>query len=401
MDRGLRVGFLASHPIQYLSPLFRELDTRVDLHVFYAHNPNPKQQADAGFDVEFEWDTDLLSGYEYTFLQNEAANPDAREGNFFGCDTPEIYDRISEGHFDAFIVNGWYLKSFWQAVWACRRAEIPVFARGDSQLHTPRSWWKQAVKEVGHRALLRVFDGFLSVGEQFDEYLRHYGVPEERIYRAPHAVDNAWFFERAQRATEDKARQELRTELEVDPETTILLFVGKFIPVKRAGDLLKALKVLEDKEDVCAVYVGSGPLEDELAREAERLDVPAHFVGFKNQSALPPYYALADALVLPSESETWGLVVNEAMACGTPAIVSEAVGCRPDLIVDGKTGYSFPVGDVNALSEVVKRLIADNESGHDFEAAVREHIDQYSIEAAAEGIVSAMHTVAHSKTVAR
>lgn len=396
-DPGLRVGFLASHPIQYLSPLLRALAARVDLHVFYAHNPNPEQQAAAGFGVEFEWDTDLFDGYDYTFLANQSANPDARAGHFFGCDTPDIYERIASDEFDAFIVNGWYLKSFWQAVWACKRAGVPVFTRGDSQLHTPRRWWKRVAKQIGYRVLLRAFDGFLSVGKRFDAYLRHYGIPEERIYRAPHAVDKTWFVSRARRAVDEGTVQTLRGELGISPETTVLLFVGKFIAVKRADDLLNALCVLEACDvEACAVYVGSGPHEEFLQSEVERLDVPARFVGFKNQTELPAYYVLADAIVLPSESETWGLVVNEAMACGTPAIVSDAVGCRPDLIVDGKTGYGYPTGNVHALATAIERLIADRDEGHDFESAVTQHIESYSVESAAAHIEEALYAVAAS-----
>lgn len=393
----LRVGFLASHPIQYLSPLLRALDSRMDLHVFYAHNPNPGQQAAAGFGVEFEWDTDLFSGYEYTFLDNVAEVPDAREGNFFGCDTPELHEHISADRFDAFVVNGWYLKSFWQAVWACRRAGVPVLARGDSQLRTPRYWWKRAAKQVGYRVLLRAFDGFLSVGERFTAYLRHYGIPEERIHRAPHAVNNAWFAGRAQKAIDTGTVHDLRDELDIAPKTTVLLFVGKLISVKQVGDFLEALSVLRGRGmDVCGVLVGSGPREEFLASKAEDLNAPARFVGFKNQTDLPAYYALADALVLPSESETWGLVVNEAMACGTPAVVSEAAGCRPDLIMDGKTGYGYPTGDIHALANAVQRLVADRDEGHDFESAVTQHIEHYSVESAAAHIEEALYTAAVS-----
>jgi glycosyltransferase involved in cell wall biosynthesis len=390
----MRIGFLASHPIQYLAPLLRELATLVDLHVFYAHDPSPQQQAAAGFDVAFKWDTDLFEGYPHTFLPNAARHPDARAGHFFGCDTPELYGEITVDRFDVFIVNGWYLKSFWQAVWACKKAGIPVLARGDSQLQTPRHWVKRATKQIGYRMLLRSFDGFLSVGRRFDEYLRHYGVPSERILRVPHAVDNEWFAQKAREAVSTGLVEDLQKKLGLTRDAVTLLFVGKFIEVKRAHDILRALRILQNQGlTVSAVYVGDGPMRLSLTTEAERLGVSAHFVGFKNQSELPAYYALADALVLPSKSETWGLVVNEAMATGTPAIVSDAVGCRPDLIIEGETGYSYPVGDVVALASAVEQLIMDCNVGVDFALFARTHIDRYSVEAAAKGVVEAAHAV--------
>ena len=387
----MKVGLLASHPIQYLTPLLKELSTRIDLHVYYAHNPSPEQQAAAGFDVEFEWDTNLLDGHTYTFLDNTAKNPDARVGHFWGCDTPELYEMIASESFDAFIVNGWYLKTFWQAVWACKRAGTPVLARGDSQLQTPRSWPKRIAKEIGYRGLLRVFDGFLSVGHQFDRYLMHYGIPPNRIFRVPHCVDNAWFHERAQ-----KEGNRIPEAIPANPnESYIALFVGKFIAKKRPRDFIQAIGSLQRKGvSITGVLVGSGPQEQRLKRFATSHSVAVHFAGFKNQSELPAYYAAADMIILPSSGgETWGLVVNEAMACGTPAIVSDAVGCAPDLIIEGETGYQFPVGKTEILAQRVEQLLKRKEE-HNFKTAVQSHIEQFSVEAAVEGIVSAVQAVA-------
>jgi glycosyltransferase involved in cell wall biosynthesis len=121
---------------------------------------------------------------------------------------------------------------------------------------------------------------------------------------------------------------------------------------------------------------------------------PASFPGFKNQSELPAYYAAADVLVLPSESETWGLVVNEAMACGLPAIVSDAVGCAPDLIEEGKTGFTYPVGDVDALAGRLAALAEMKLAGHDFAPALAEKMRVYSVEAAVRGTVEAVQKLA-------
>src|ERR1700737_1181631 len=156
----MRVGILASHPIQYQAPWCREVAKETDLHVFFAHRQSAAEQGKAGFGVPFDWDVDLLSGYAHTFLPNIARNPSVNR--FSGCDTPQIAgiisgklktenlksgngfsvsesQRVRSSPFDAFIVSGWNLKSYWQAVRACRRAGIPVLVRGDSQLQTPRS----------------------------------------------------------------------------------------------------------------------------------------------------------------------------------------------------------------------------------------------------------------------
>ena len=191
----MRLGILVSHPIQYYSPWFRALAKCVDLEVFYAYKGSPGHQADAGFGVPFEWDIDLLSGYSHSFLNNVSRKPGT--SSYDGCDTPEIGEIIRARCFDAFIVCGWYLKSYWQAVRACRMNKVPVLVRGDSQLNTERSFLKRAVKQVTHRKALRHFDGCLSVGRRNREYLLHYGVPADRIFFVPHFVDNEWFAARA------------------------------------------------------------------------------------------------------------------------------------------------------------------------------------------------------------
>src|ERR1700753_924736 len=128
----MRIGYVISHPIQYLTPLFRALSQQCDLTVFLPHRQTAEQQARAGFGVAFEWDIDLLSGYRSEFLTNVARHPSS--DTFWGCHTPALADRIAQGGFDAVVVPGWALWTYWQAVIACRRAGVPIFVRGDSQI---------------------------------------------------------------------------------------------------------------------------------------------------------------------------------------------------------------------------------------------------------------------------
>jgi glycosyltransferase involved in cell wall biosynthesis len=193
--------------------------------------------------------------------------------------------------------------------------------------------------------LLRRFDGFLYVGQRNREYLRHYGVPEDRLFFSPHCVDNDAF------AAASSAVQRAGGRHRV-------LFVGKLIGRKHPADLLHAVARLRDKP-VQVAFAGSGELETELRQIAAASSVHADFLGFVNQSELPAIYASADVLVLPSDGqETWGLVVNEAMACGIPAIVSDAVGCGPDLIEAGLTGATFALGDVGALASAIENVLS-------------------------------------------
>lgn len=389
-----RLGILASHPVQYQAPWFRALANKADLHVFFAHRQTAPEQGKAGFGVAFDWDVDLLSGYRNTFLPNVARKPSVN--HFLGCDTPEIRKIIFEAKFDAFIVMGWYLKSYWQAIRACRREGTPVLVRGDSHLNTPRSPLKRWAKKILYRPLLRQFDGFLVVGRRNREYLAHYGTPEGKMFFAPHFVDSEWF--RSKAADLRSQKSEVRSGWGADKRTLVALFVGKLHAIKRPQDILKALGKLRGRDvNALGVFVGSGEMETVLRELASSVGVSARFEGFKNQSELPSYYAAADVLVLPSSSETWGLVVNEAMECGLPAIVSDAVGCAPDLIENGLTGFTFRVSDIDALTSRLIEMDRLREKKHDFTDALRMKMDIYSVEAAVQGTLRATHQLSAAR----
>lgn len=377
-----RIGFLVSHPIQYYAPIFRALAGFCDLTVFFAHRPDAEQQARAGYGVAFDWDVDLLSGYESRFLANVARSPST--GRFGGCNTPGIADAIATGGFDGFVVAGWSLRSYWQAVRACRRDGVPVMVRGDSQLAGQRGGAARLAKAALFPALLRQFDGYLYVGQRNREYLEHYGAPADRLFFSPHCVDNDAF-----RAASEAART-----ASPGGSRRRVLFVGRLVEDKRPMDLMDAAARLAARgRPVSLTVAGAGALQQRLAAAAQAGGVDARFLGFVNQSRLPAVYAAADVIVLPSVArETWGLVVNEAMACGVPAVVSDAVGCGPDLVEAGVTGAIAPLGDVPALADAIDRVL-----GFDGDATRRrlaELMQIYSPARAAEGIVEAAGALA-------
>lgn len=386
MSPRLRLGVLCSHPIQYNAPLFRELAQLVDLHVYYAHRQTAAGQAEAGFGVAFEWDSDLFSGYSHEFLDNISSKPGV--GHFFGCDTPAIVNRIRDGRFDAFLVTGWYLKSYWQGIRACRRLGIPVLVRGDSRLATSRSPLKRMTKQALYPQLLKQFAACLYVGQDSREYYAHYGVPDARLFFAPHCVDNDWFASQALGISKNQARRESGIP---DDGSDILLFVGKLIDIKRPTDIVQAAAVIRDAgRKVSLLYVGDGPLRAQIEAEAARLAVPVMFLGFRNQSELPTLFRAADLLVLPSESETWGLAVNEAMACGTPAVVADSVGCAADLLPPGSV---YPKGDI---AEMARVLLAALDTPV-VPAFLVEKMQRYSVPVAARGVREAALWVSNAK----
>ena len=385
-----KLAVVASHPIQYQAPLFRALAGVCDLTVFFCHRQTAQQQSDAGFGVAFDWDVPLLDGYRSVWLSNVSANPNVER--FSGCDTPDLRDHLAAGRFDGCLVSGWYLKSYLQAIRACKTLGIRVMVRGDSQLKGVRGPLTRAVKYLPYRWLLARIDAHLYVGSANREYLRHYGVPESRLTFSPHFVDNDRFAAAARVARESGAAGATRAGWKIGAADVAFLFAGKLIDIKRVGDFIEAIaRAHRDNPRIRGVIVGAGPEEPALRALAGRESAAVHFAGFRNQSDMPACYAAADCLVLPSASESWGLVINEGMAAGIPAIVSDHVGCAPDLIADGVTGFTFPVGNVAALS--VRLAIATQaltQCRHEITAAVTRRIARYSCANAVAGVVQAL-----------
>ena len=186
--------------------------------------------------------------------------------------------------------------------------------------------------------------------------------PTDRVFFVPHVVDEERF---AARLGENHLSSSVcRQRLRLDPSAVVFLYCGKLIPKKRPLDFVRAIaRASKSAPNVQGLIVGDGPMRKDCETLVRELGAPVQFAGFLNQSQLIDAYIAADSLVLPSESsETWGLVVNEAMSCSRPCIVSDQVGCGPDLIVPGVTGDLFSCGDVARLSD---RFVsyANNASG--------------------------------------
>lgn len=386
-----RLAIVASHPIQYQAPWYRALARVINIEVFFCHRQDPAGQAAAGFDHAFDWDVPLVDGYPHQWLENVARVPSV--DTFGGCDTPGVELALRAGRFDACLVNGWYLKSYLQALRACRRIGLPVLMRGDSHLKTPRSAWTRAAKVLPYRWFLSRMDAHLVVGQANRAYLTHYGVPEARLFQVPHFVDNDWFARGAQQARADGEAQAIRSVALAGSQDIVMLFAGKLIEKKRPADFVEAVaRLASRRSDIRGLVVGSGPLNAALQEQARARRAPIHFAGFRNQSEMPAAYAAADVIVLPSDGrETWGLVVNEAMACGVPAVVSDAVGCADDLIVGSGAGAIFPIGDVpaltTALGDQADKLMADRAS---VTRSVRTRLEGYTCDAAVAGTLEAL-----------
>ena len=313
-------------------------------------------------------------------------------GSFTGLDVPEIGRAIEETTPDVVLITGWYSVTLVRAMMTCRRLGVPILYRGDSHLLSGPRGWRRPLWMLKTHLLLRQFDGFLSPGVRVGEFLHWYGVPDYRIFDVPHAIDNEAFAAAAADYQHPDVRVAARRRLGIDPDAFVVLFVGKPIESKRPINVVRAVARLGP--GAMLVIVGAGPLEEAVRAESARLGVSLKMAGFLNQSQLGEPYALADCLTLPSDfPETWGLVVNEALATGLPCVVSNAVGCAPDLVRDGETGYVYPLDDIEALTMALARLRRRNAEGHDWGPACRKRVAAFSYDAMTAGVVRATRSV--------
>lgn len=377
----IRLGIVATHPIQYQVPWLRALADHpdIDLTVYFVEIPDAERQG-IGFGQTFQWDIPMLEGYRYQVLGNAARHPGL--DRFRGSRVRHFGRRLRQDRIETLLVTGWNALSLIQAAGAARLRNLPVAIRGDSNALAPRSRWKK----LGHRVLLRLYQGFLYVGESNRDFYTRYGIQENRLFFCPHFVDNQRWAESHRHFV--GRRNELREQWRIPSDRFCFLFCGKLIEKKQPFIVLRALEMLGGSSPSShLLVVGAGELEEPLRDYAERRRLPVSFAGFLNQSEMPAAYAAADCLVLPSDyGETWGLVVNEAMACGLPAIVSDRVGCGPDLVLPIDPGLVFPFADVGALASVM-RLICDHRDRalHLGEQARQRVFRRYSIECAVAG----------------
>jgi len=385
----VRLAIVSTHPIQYYAPLFQRLacSSAVRPRVFFTWSQTAGASvSDPGFGRAISWDIPLLEGYEHEFVPNIASRPGTE--HFWGLRNPLLVPAIRTWGAHAVLVFGWNAASHLDAL-RHFKGRIPVFFRGDSTLLDRSSAWRTAARRIVLRWVYRHIDVALSVGSNNRDYFRWCGVPEERIALAPHAIDTRRFSDPDGCHLEQAERW--RHELGIPPAGRILVYAGKLIPKKDPLLLLDAF-VRARSAGHHLVYVGHGSLEPELrARAATRDDV--HFLPFQNQQAMPAVYRLGDVFVLPSRGpgETWGLAVNEAMACARPVIAGSKVGGARDLIGPGVNGWIFESDNLHQLTEAVRNaLTCPEHTLHAMGRAAERTSTCWSIEAAAMGVEKAV-----------
>jgi glycosyltransferase involved in cell wall biosynthesis len=288
---------------------------------------------------------------------------------------------------DAILCGGYNYVASWQSLFWAHRHRVPFSLWVESTTRDLRSssrLIKFLKAEFMHQSA-----AFVVPGKASFEYVMSYGAPEETIFTAPNAVDTKFFAERAEAVRGDAATQRRRLGL----PSRFFLFVGRLVHDKGVFELLQAYAALAPalRAEIGLVLVGDGPARLELEGRAQAVAPGAVlFPGFTHREELATYYALADLFVFPTHTDTWGLVVNEAMACGLPVISTAVAGCVPDLVDDGWNGCVIAAKDARRLACVMAELGENAELRSRMGQHSRERIVHYSPEACAAGIANAV-----------
>ena len=345
------LAIITTHPIQYNAPIFKCLAQRekIKVRVFYTWGIDVlKNKYDPGFGIVINWDIPLLDGYDYIFEKNISKSPGSH--HFKGIDNPELLDNIIAFQADAILLFGWKFKSHLKCMKYFHN-KIPILFRGDSTLLGERSLIKYLLRKIILRWVYKYVDIALYVGQHNKNYFKYFGLKQAQMLFAPHCIDNQRF------SCDNESRESLalkeREFMGISDTDIVFLYAGKFEKIKQLDLLINAFSKIKD-DNIHLILVGDGPIFKFLEL-ASANDKRIKLLPFQNQLNMPVIYRIADVFVLTSVTETWGLSVNEAMACGRTVLISDTCGCALDLVKEGVTGYTFNSG--NEIDLINKLLL--------------------------------------------
>ena len=357
-----KVMIIAPTCFYYQVDLYRELtnNPNVDLKVYFCSDESLSGQDIARqFNTQEQWggETQMLQGYEYEFLKNYSPRPSYLKWPF-GLMNLGIWKSIKRDRPDAVVLMSWMNPTWWLAILACSLHKIPFFYMTDTNVQAeplkPKwvSWFKKLF--LG-KALFPAASGFLCAGESNMEFYRYFGVPDKKLI--PFAFSWGYKHFLADADQLNKKRDGFRAGLGIPIDDHVFLYCGRLSPEKNPMILLDAYNRLKTGGTTLLV-VGDGRLKEEAEKFAEKNNMDTvKFLGFQNRNEIAKFYAVSDALVLPSDREATGGVINEAMCFGMPVIISDQVGFGQDFVTDDFNGFSFPVGDVEILTQQLQRVM--------------------------------------------
>ena len=360
--RTYRVAIIAPTCFYYQAPLFRALaaNERIDLIVYFCSD-----EGSSGEDVKSvygngqNWGVEdqLFDGYRSKLLKNHSPQGSYLK-SLIGLANFGVWNELSRERPDAVGIMSWMNPTWWLTFLACLRFKIPVLFMTDANFYAEEftNTWKSWIKRyILGKFLFPLSAGFLYAGTANRLLYTSHGVQNEKLVPFAYSWGYQQLIERSEELRDRKL--ELRKKHGVPEDASIVLYCGRLSSEKASMELLKAYQLVSHPKKAL-VLVGDGSLRSQMQDFIDLHGLESvYFMGFQNRNDLGDFYALADILVLPSNRETWGLVVNEALSFSLPVVVSDQVGAGVDLVIHDQNGYIFPAGEIPALADQISKLL--------------------------------------------
>ena len=381
------IAIFTTHPIQYQAPLFKYLSQKknIDLNIFFASDQGiNKNKVDTGFTKKFAWNVNLLNGYKYKFIGDDEVKV-----NSFFLRSKKIKKIISSSNFQVIIIFGWNNIFFLQVILWSLFYRKSLILRSESSILEKNILIKKILKKFILFFFFKIFKKILYIGKNNLDFYLKYGVPRSKLIYTPYCVDNDFFSKKNTRIV-NKLKKKYNCK-----DKIIYLFSGKFIQRKNPLAILRVINkinLLIKKNNNFFIFIGDGSEKEKCLEYSKKNNINnVFFLGFVNQKQIVNYYHLADFLIVPSKFETWGLVVNEAMAASTGCIVTSSVGCAKDLVKEGYNGFIYKTEDIEELVQII--LCIKKKNIKSMKKASVKIIKSFSIKFTSSGFLKAFENI--------
>lgn len=377
--RKIKVALIHNIISPYRIPLFEELakNTSIDLYIYFTSKSEENREWDVSKDHSFNYK--ILPGFILPIGVNA----------YFHIN-PTIITELLFGKFDVIISAGYSSFSNQIVQLMARILRTPFILWSGSTVNEPSKLRSLSLPLV--KLIVKYADAYIAYGTNAKEYLVQLGAQRDKVFVSFNTVDTTFFGEQCVKCKSKKTI--LKNKFGINHEN-VILYVGQLIERKGVNYLLKTHEKLSDKHDVGLVLVGNGNQKQELMKLCEDNAIDnVYFIDFVQKDVLPQYYAIADVFVLPSTEEVWGLVINEAMACGLPIITTEKVGASVDLVQNGVNGFIVKEKSSDELTMALEKIFVTNGLKDKMSKSSRENLHQgFEIKDTAKGFIDAIQFV--------
>ena len=332
----MRVLFTTNFPSPYRTSFFNELCSLVDLTVAY--------EREKALHRDKDWVSGEERRFREVFLDLTPVGTSQSKGG-------AMVEYLKKNKFDFIVFGGYASPAVMRAIMYCRRKKLRYCIEFDGAFNKKDSFINHAVK----KALLKKADAFFITCEETRKYIESFGIDRDKCVKYPFTSLKESDILSAPPTPEEKDK--LKKKLAI-AEKTAIISVGRFIPVKGYDVLMEAMGKVSS--DVGLYIVGGTPDDEYLALRDKFGPDNIHFEDFKKKDELFEWYKACDLFVFATRGDVWGLVINEAMACGLPVVSSDRCNAALELLADGKCGALVPKDESEKLAEAVNKMLASD-----------------------------------------